>query len=120
MNTSIKATHIKLTEEIQSYVEKKMGSVEEKFTESEDTVACTIELAKTRDQKHGPVYYAEANMQVNGTLFRATAEEESTEAAIDKVKDELQRELRDARTKHKDRMKKGGAKAKRMLQAAVF
>ena len=120
MNISIKTTHIELTEQIQDYAEKKIGGTSEKFIEQNDSVICNVELAKTRNQKNGPVHYAEVNVEINGELFRATAEEDSIEAAIDKVKDELGRELRDAHNKHKDSMKKGGARAKQLLQAAVF
>lgn len=116
MNISFKATQTELTAEIKDYAERKVEDVAKLLNGDRETAICDIELAHSRPQQTGPVFYAEVNLQAGGSLYRATAEEESFEAALDKVKDELFKEIKRDKEKKKDAVRKGGAVAKDMLR----
>lgn len=81
---------------------------------------CDVEFEKVAPQQTGSVHRVEANLMVNGTLYRADAVEESFEKAIDEVRDELDKELRRAKDKQDTLMKDGAREAKeQMLDADV-
>ena len=115
MNINIKTTRIELTDELMDYTYKRIEACEKLIGHDTNSAVCDVELAQTRNQRSGPIHYAEANLEVNGTLYRATAEEHSIEAALDKVKDELLRELRRSKRKKLTLVRKGGTRAKELL-----
>lgn len=115
MPISIKATRLTLTEELRGYAMKKMA-VLEKFVKGKEGVAA-LELAKsTNHHKKGDVFYAEINLNVNGKFFRATAEGETIEAAIDELKDEITRELRKEKTRRTETARRVESRTKRALR----
>lgn len=117
MNISyIVAADVENADALKEYAAKKVEDCAKLLGELEETALCDVDLKYSRPQQSGPVHYAEVNIQAGGELFRATAEEHSFEAAIDKVKDELLRELKRAKEKKIDHTRKGGAQAKDMLR----
>lgn len=67
-------------------------------------------------ERAGARFRAEGNLTINGKLYRAEAMGPTLEAAVDKVRDELARELRHARGKERNLLKRGGAAIKKMLR----
>ena len=56
------------------------------------------------------------NLQLAGDLYRAEAEAESMNAAIDEVKDELTRQLRKGKEKRTDLFRRSAAQVKEWLR----
>jgi ribosomal subunit interface protein len=53
-----------------------------------------IEIGKTtKHHKNGKIFYAEINLELPHRLLRATVEAEDLYEAIDRVKEELEREI---------------------------
>jgi len=95
-------------------VEQKLQSLSKYYKET-DTVVCDIEFEKVAPKQNGQVHRFEVNMTVEGQLFRADAIEESFEAAIDEVRDELDKELRRSKSKKDTLAKKAGRAIKGMM-----
>ncbi len=95
-------------------VEQKCTTLE-KYIHDHQAVTCDVEFEKVAPQQNGQVHRVEANLQVDGTLFRAVATEESFEKAIDEVREELDRELRKAKERQETLMKQGGREAKAQM-----
>jgi len=101
MKIIIKATNTKLSPSINQYIEEKIGGLD-RFLGScnPDLIDAHVEVGKiTRDQRHGEIYKAEVNLNIEGQLIRAEETAESLMAALDLVKDELQREIRQRKDK---------------------
>lgn len=117
MNISVRAKHRELTDSVRDLIEKKLLAVE-KYTRRSKTPAmldCEIEESLAVERAGGR-YRAEGNLSVDGRLYRAEAVGETLEGAVDKVRDELARELRSVRGRERSLMKRGGEAIKRMLR----
>ncbi len=119
MSTTIKATNITLSPTLRDYVEKKVSSFEKFVTKHNAEMQCDVELRESTHHQKGPFYYAEINLSLDGNLYRATADEESYEAAIDKVKDEIVRELSKGKAKHRVLWHRGARKVKEWVRGSV-
>jgi ribosomal subunit interface protein len=98
------------------YLEKRLASAE-KFIPKNGKVVCDCELAKTTEHhEKGPVFYAEVNLQINGAMYRATANAETIEAAIDIMQSNLIRELQKNKKKSLAAKRKVGTQAKEFLR----
>lgn len=114
--TTIKTPKIELTDDLASYLQERLDSCD-KFVPDDVAVICEVELARTTEHhKQGNIYYAEVNLEVDGTPYRATATAESLHEAIDEVKDDLQRELRRDKDKQHTLLRKGGLAVKNMMR----
>jgi ribosomal subunit interface protein len=96
-------------------VDQKIGSLS-KFIGDEAAVVCEVEFEKNTAHASGRVHRVEANLTVNGHLYRAEATENTFEEAIDKVRDELDAEMSRAKDKQVTLEKSAGREAKEMLQ----
>lgn len=115
MPIKIKGTRLKVSEELHAYALKRLGAVERMIKDGK--VVFDVELAKsTNHHKKGEVYYAEANLEVDGTFYRATEEATTIEAAIDAVKDELLREMRKEKTRRTSKARQEEGRAKREIK----
>lgn len=98
----IKGVKLDLTPAIVEYAKNKIGSLE-KFilnTEKQGEAVVIVEIARTTKHHHqGEVYYAEANLNLGGTMLRAEYIDEDIRSAIDKMKDVLKLEIK----KHKEK-----------------
>ncbi len=107
--TNLKATHITITPDIQSYLDKRLSSLEQFIGKDDSGVVCNVELERFVRHRRGDVFRAEITMSTRDGLYRAEAKGESIEAAIDKVKDEVVRELRRKKRKRTHLSRRGGA-----------
>lgn len=87
-----------------------------KFVGDETDVKCEVEFEKVTASQSGEVHRVEANLWLHGTLYRADATELSFEAAIDEVRDELDKELRRANDKRHSLVRRGGRAIKDLLR----
>ena len=111
---TIKRTNTEPNEALESLAQQKLNSLE-KYTHDAPTM-CEVEFERITNQAQGPVHRVEANLEVNGTLYRAEATEENFEKAVDEVRDELDKALRRAGKKHDTLVRRGGRKLKDMLR----
>ncbi len=112
MNITFRATNYHLSDHIRSYAEQKVGAIRKVLGSEVDTALCAVELRQDEKHQRGDVFYAEANVEANGKLYRATANAETMEAAIDKIESELVRELARAKNKSRSIMRRTGAAMK--------
>ncbi|OGZ34016.1 MAG: ribosomal subunit interface protein [Candidatus Portnoybacteria bacterium RIFCSPLOWO2_12_FULL_39_9] len=116
MKIIIKATKIKLSPALYDYIEKKIGGLE-KFLKNIDKEAteARVEIGKpSQHHQKGDIYYAEVNLSWPGKILRVEASEWDLRAAVDKVKDELQREIK----KYKDKQAVKDARRERSFKKA--
>lgn len=109
MRIIIKGTNIKLSPNITSYVEQKIGGLE-KFLKGIDSnlIEARVEVGKIiRGQRQGDLFRAEVNLNLGGQMLRVEKTEEALMAAIDLVKDELAEEIKQFKHKRKDRVRRG-------------
>ena len=96
MRVTIKTTNLKLTPEIKKAIEEKIGTLDKFVSHIGTPIEAFVEVAvETSHHKQGKIYYAEANIKVPGKIIRSEAREENIYKAINTVKDELQRLLRE-------------------------
>lgn len=97
MIINIKAKNFELTPAIRIYIETKINHLEKFLSEElkRDSVRVDFEAAKTTRRQHkGNIFYAEANLKINGAILRANKTAENLRTAIDRVKDALAEEIK--------------------------
>ena len=118
MNINIKTTNLELTDSIRDYLDKKMAQVE-KFIKAPSTEPIAdIEIGKTTNAKNSAedLFKAEINLQIGGSLYRYSAEEAEIYSAIDKMKDQIIREVRKEKEKKRDYFRRGALRMKEMIR----
>ena len=116
MKFIIKSKDIKISDDFNSYIEKRIGKLE-KFLEDVDSelLEATIEFEKIIGrQKQGEVSQTHVNLQFPGKLFRSEVRGENLFSMVDDVKEELEAEIKKYKTK-KDTMFKRGARSVKKL-----
>ena len=120
MRLTIKATNIEHTNAIDAYVMKRMRDLEKVLEPKEKSELARIDVGTTNmhHREGKDLFYAEVTFHVKKKDFRATAKAADLYAAIDKMKDEIVREV----THHHDRvraLRKAGAREmkRRVLKA---
>lgn len=119
MNIQIKATNMELTQEIADYVNKKMADLD-RFMAPNDPASVHVyfEVERTTDhhQTGDDLFRAEANLTIDGASLYADARGAQIFAAIDLVKDEITRQIKEKNEKQRTLLKKGGAALKKLLR----
>lgn len=109
----MKFTNLESTDAIKNYLAKKLSGLEKYLAHVDTPHKLFVELAKTTEHhKSGKIFYAEADIVIPGGHLRAEAEAESLYAAVDKLHDEIRRQLKSLKDKHyaKDRKARKDAK----------
>ena len=121
MKINILTKNIKLTPALKDFIEEKINPLE-KFAKilqnkkcynhflgrGKPKVEAWIEIGKeTLHHKKGPFFWAECQMRFPGKSIRSTARAENLELAVNEVKDELQRELKEYKEKIMAKEKRG-------------
>lgn len=111
MTINLKGTNVELTAAMKKYAESKVASLEKFFP---SILSARVELERTTPRhSKGEVWRAEVNIRVPRRLVRAEAVAKDIYAAVDKVKDELKRELRILKEKVKEKtVRRARARAK--------
>ena len=97
MKIITKYTNLDATPAIDAYIDGKIGSLSKfiKAWEVNNEVVVRVEIARTtKHHVKGDIFYAEANVGAPGKLLRAAHKDWDIRVAIDKVKDELQRQIK--------------------------
>lgn len=103
-------------EQLAGIVDKKVESLG-KFIKDGVVAQCEVEFEKVAEQKHGKIHRVEANLTINGTLYRAEATEETFEKAIDEVRNELDKEIRRSKDKTGSLLKRAGRNIKELFRS---
>ena len=86
-----------------------------KFIGADQSVICDAEFDKIAANNKGQVFRFAVTLEVDGAMYRAEAVEESFEAAVDEVRDELDKKLRRNKSKKDTLGKKAGRALKRLI-----
>jgi ribosomal subunit interface protein len=115
MNINIKATNMKLTDEVEEYIQKRILTVE-KFIQKEGA-HINVEVGKTTNHhKQGDVFKAEIEILSDGHTFFAMAETDDVYKAIDEAKEEIVRELTSTKDRNHSLFRRGARSVKKMLK----
>jgi len=134
MRITIKATNLELGEEFKKEIEKKINSLErfakktfgEKywngfFGKGRPKAEAFVEIAKMSEHhKKGPFFYAECQIRFPGYSLRAEAQRENLDLALNEVKEELERQIKEFKRKLVAKYERGARKAKRKLLISEF
>ncbi|OIO32223.1 MAG: ribosomal subunit interface protein [Candidatus Yonathbacteria bacterium CG_4_10_14_3_um_filter_47_65] len=118
MKINIKATNMKLTPAINTYVEEKVNRLHKFIVVTDpESVYADVEIGKTsKHYQDGEVFRAEINVHIAGKLLRAVSEKDDLYAAIDEIKDEAARQINSEKGKERTMTKKGESKLKGILK----
>ncbi len=121
MKIIIKTTNLKLNQALKNFIEEKINSLEKFsnifqkeyfdnfFGKEKPRVEAWVEIGRTTlHHKKGPVFWAECQMRFPKKSLRSVAESEDLRQAINEVKDELQRELKEYKEKLTAKTKRRG------------
>ena len=116
MRTIIKASKYELTPESEALVEEKLAAPLRLLGSEGDGAILEIEIehAPAEGRSSEPTRVS-ANLKVNGKTFHAEAVKPSAESAADRVRGDLEAEIRRARGKERNYLRKGRDAFKRMF-----
>lgn len=119
MQIIIKGTNLDLTPSLKQYIEEKFDSLD-KFLEQwkdKDTIEVKVEIARTTKHHYkGDVFYAEANFSFPGSSLRAEATTADIHSSIDKIQEDIKRQLRKYRTGKMEKIRRGARKLKEWIR----
>jgi len=129
MKIIIKSTKFKITPFLKKYIEEKINSLEKFskifqnkkyfnhfFSKGKPKVEAWVEVGKeTLHHKKGPFFWAECQMRFPGKSLRATARAKSLEIAINEIRNELKRQMKEYKEKMATKIKHG----QRVLKAKI-
>lgn len=117
MNISIKASKYKLAPDTEALIEKKLSAPFKLLGAAGDTALLEIEVeeAPPEGRSSTPCRLV-ARISVEGKVYRAEAVKPNPESAADRVRSELEAEIRRDRGRAHKLWKRGGAAMKRMLR----
>ncbi len=116
MKIDLKTKNFNITPSIKTYLQEKLNSLD-KFLPNDESIFADVELAQTTRHHHkGDIFKAEVNLTVPGRLIRVVAEKWDLHAAIDVVKDELQREITVSKEKKLSLYRRGARLLKKLLR----
>lgn len=117
MKLNIKATGISLNPEITNYLEKRLQSLNNLISDGNQNAMIDAELGRTTTHhQSGDIFRAEINLHTEGKSYRAVAEKENLNSAIDAVKDEMENILTKEKRKRLSLVRRGGQKVKAILR----
>ncbi len=120
MKIQIKATNTSLTPSMKEYVEKKIGSLEKFALSGNANAECRADVeleVTTRHHHEGHDHFrAEVTLHSGNVHIRAEEVAHDIYAAIDKVKDEVMRQLVSTKDRKISMVRRGGQKIKDMMR----
>lgn len=117
MNIKIRSVNFEVTDAINSYINKKVSSLD-KFLSNSENILCEVEIGKTTEHhKSGDIFKAEINIDIpGGRQIYAVAEEVDLYTAIDVVRDEAERKIVSTKDKYKAVWRRGATQVKNLLK----
>lgn len=93
MNIIIRGDKIEVTDSIKNYAKEKIGKLDKYLENAEELSASLVLKVTNKDQK------VEVTIPLNNGILRAEETQEDLYAAIDKVTDKIERQIRKNKTK---------------------
>jgi ribosomal subunit interface protein len=119
MDTRIMATDYQITQEAKDYLNERLQVLEKFLGDKPELARCEVELGRAAGRpKHGRnLWFAEISIVRPGReRIYARNNAETVNAAIDDVKEEVERQLLRDRKLHRRIFRKGGAILKRIMR----
>lgn len=119
MDIRIKTTEYELTSEARSYLDNRIASLETFLGRDANVARCEVELGRAAGgQRHGAnMWFAEIRILIPGmSALYAHNNASSVNAAIDDVKEEVERQLRQEKKLHIRVLRKTGAAIKQWMR----
>lgn len=116
LNKNLKTKNIEIDEETKEYLAKRIKKFDTFIADDTSPAIADIELERRTGQQSGRIFRAEVNLKIGDRYLRAEEEAENIREAIDKMKDEMVRELRDAKEKEQTQARDGAREAKQQLR----
>lgn len=108
---------MELTEAISMHVFKNIATLEKHIKKTDQSVTCTVELAKTTNHHHkGDIYKTEINLHTAGKVHRVENTQSDLYVSIDKARAMLEHELKTHYGKKQAVWKRGAIKIKKILR----
>lgn len=107
-----------MTAEDTRYLDARIEAIQKLIARKADVTRCEVDISRAAGKKHHSDYmwHIEMRVMVPGTEpVYAENHAGSVSVAIDDAKEEIERQLRKKKTRKRQALKKGGAKAKDML-----
>ena len=101
-----------LTDKIKDYVEKKLGKLD-KFFKDESKARVVIGTIKDND-------YIEATIYAGGMMYRAEASDKEILAAIDKIVDVIERQIRKNKTRLEKKIKRDATLDNMLISGTTY
>jgi ribosomal subunit interface protein len=115
-NIIFKNTDVTVKRSLQDLVEQKLTSLE-KYIGDETDIKCEVEFEKVAPHNSGDIYRVEINLWLAGKMYRAESVKSTYEAAVDLVRDDLDRDLSKDHDKRQTLRRKGGREIKEAMRA---
>ena len=112
MKFNIIARKFELTDDVKAYIEKKLSKLD-KFFRDEPSTRVVLGTIKDND-------YIEAQINSGGMIFRAEVEDKEIFAAIDRIVDVIERQIRKNKTRLAKRIKSTAMEDNRLISGASF
>jgi ribosomal subunit interface protein len=116
MKYSFKATHLEVAKDVADYIKKKLTALDRLAEHFGEAAEARVEVERMRHHKKGDVFRAEIRVHVPGKHLNAESEGTTAFEALDKVKDEIHRELERFKERDVDNKKRGARKIKKLLK----
>jgi ribosomal subunit interface protein len=117
MRINTKATDIVLTPELTDYLDKRLQSIGKVVDHSNPTLMLDVELGRTtKHHQSGDIFRAEINLHIGGNSYRAVAERQDLNSAIDAAKDEIVSGISKEKKKHISFIKRSGQNIKNAIK----
>ena len=119
MDIRIKTTEYELTPEVSAYLDDRIAALEKFMSSSADAARCEVELGRDAGRpRHGAnIFFAEMRVIQPGiAAVYARNNAASVNAAIDDVKEEVERQLRRERKLHIRVLRKTGGAIKNWMR----
>lgn len=118
-NLNIHAINMEMTEAIKQYFIDKINSLDKFLDQNDESIECSAKVYKETGKK-GDIFKAEVSIHTSGKNFGAVSEKEDLYAAIDNVKDIVERKIVSYKDKKRSIFKRGATKAKALLKGFNF
>lgn len=116
MIINLKSSNIELTEEIRNHLNRRLEGVKKFLPERKNVALLDVEFNRVTKHHAGDVFRAEINIRVDGRVFHAESTCPDLYEAVDRLKDEITRELGSFKDKKLSLLKRGGQKIKNLLR----
>ncbi len=113
---AVKATNLELSPGLTTLIDQKLIPLEKYLPQTATDVSCRVEVEKFNEHHSGKYYRVEVNLFASGRVYRAEAQEEQVEKAIDEVRGELKQELMRVLGKKQSLVRRGKQMIKDMLR----